>query len=112
MPTGILYGLLELKKCPLDILYIESEQEEIIAFDIFYSTSNFGLYLVGWNGEQGRKCYANNFLLYQAALLLKGRGVKWLELGGIDYIETEENALFKSGMNPEMYRLLGEFYSF
>lgn len=112
VPTGILYGLLELKKCPLDILYIESEQEEIIAFDIFYSTSNFGLYLVGWNGEQGRKCYANNFLLYQAALLLKGRGVKWLELGGIDYIETEENALFKSGMNPEMYRLLGEFYSF
>lgn len=112
VPTNILYGLLELKKSPLDILYIENDQREIIAFDIFYSTSNFGLYLVGWNGEQGRKMYANNFLLYQAAILFKRRGIKWLDLGGIDYIETEENALFKNGMNPEIYRLLGEFYSF
>lgn len=112
IPTNILYGLFRLENSPLDILYIENIKSEIIAFDIFYSTDNFGLYLVGWNGEEGRKCYANNFLLYQAVLLFKKRGVKWFELGGIDYIETEENALFKSGMNPEMYRLLGEFYSF
>ena len=104
--------LLLLKKASkLEILYIEIE-EEIIAFDIFYVNDNFGLYLVGWNGPLGRKMYANNLLLYTEVVHLLERGIHWMELGGIDYIETEENARFKDGMKPKHYQLSGEFIKF
>ena len=93
-------------------MYLTNKEDEIIAFDIFYMTNNFGLYLVGWNGSEGRKRYLNNLLFYNAAKKFRERGIRWLDLGGIDYIETEENARFKDGMRPQHYQLLGEFIKF
>lgn len=96
----------------MTVFYIINDTDEIIAFDIFYSTDNFGLYFVGWNDEEGRKMYANNLLLYHAVCKFKARGARWLDLGGIDYIDTEENARFKDGMRPRHIRLAGEFIRF
>ena len=67
---------------------------------------------MGWNGPLGRKMYANNLLLYTEVVHLLERGIHWMELGGIDYIETEENARFKDGMKPKHYQLSGEFIKF
>ena len=66
-------------------------------------------YLVGWNGDAGRKLKANNFLLWQAVLELRRRGVRWFDLGGIDDVLTPGIAAFKRGMKGEEYRLVGEF---
>lgn len=66
-------------------------------------------YLVGWNGEAGRKLKANNFLLWQAVVELQARGCRWFDLGGIDDALTPGIAAFKRGMNGEEYRLAGEF---
>lgn len=109
IPSDVLFDLKNKKNSPLDVFYIVDDEDEIIAFDIFYRTSNFGLYLVGWNNETGRKHYANNLLLYSAACYFKQEGQRWLDLGGIDYIDTEENARFKDGMNPQHIRYVGEF---
>lgn len=112
IPRNVLQGLLHLKDSPLQLMYLTNKEDEIIAFDIFYMTNNFGLYLVGWNGSEGRKRYLNNLLFYNAAKKFRERGIRWLDLGGIDYIETEENARFKDGMRPQHYQLLGEFIKF
>ena len=99
-------------KSKLALSYIEDESKNIIAFDIFYITHNLGLYLVGWNSPLGRKCYANNLMLYDQMLTFLNQKVRWFDLGGIDFVCTPENAKFKMGMNPDVYELLGEFYSY
>ena len=112
IPRSVLLSLKALKESPLKVFYITNADDDIIAFDIFYSTENFGLYFVGWNDDEGRKMYVNNLLLFHAAEYFKNLGGRWLDLGGIDYIDTEENARFKDGMRPKHIRLAGEFIKF
>jgi hypothetical protein len=69
-------------------------------------------YLVGWNGEAGRKLKGNHLLLWRAMLECKARGVRWFDLGGIDAVLTPGVASFKRGLNGEEYTLAGEFLSF
>ena len=66
-------------------------------------------YLVGWSGDGGRRLKANNILLWQAMLVLKEQGCRWLDLGGIDDQLTPGIAAFKRGMKGEEYRLAGEY---
>ena len=66
-------------------------------------------YLIGWNGDDGRRLKANNRLLWQAVVELPRLGVRWLDLGGIDERLTPGIAAFKRGMNGEEYRLAGDF---
>lgn len=112
IPSSILFGLMQLEENPLHVWYITNDSDRIIAFDIFYSTSVFGLYFVGWNDDEGRKLYANNYLLYNAVMMFKENGARWFDLGGIDYINTEENARYKDGMRPKHVRLVGEYVKF
>lgn len=112
IPSNVLFGLRELKESPLKLFYILNESNDLIAFDFFYITTNFGLYFIGWNNDEGRKMYVNNLMLFHALSILKEMGVKWLDLGGIDYINTEENARFKDGMSPLHIVLPGEFIKF
>ncbi len=67
-------------------------------------------YLVGWNGADGRKLKAHNFLLWNAALEMKRRGCMWFDLGGVDKDNTSEIATFKLGMGGEEYHLVGEWW--
>ena len=57
-------SLKNMPESPLVVFYITNETDEIIAFDIFYYTNNFGLYFVGWNDDEGRRMYVNNLLLF------------------------------------------------
>lgn len=68
-------------------------------------------YLIGWNSEAGRKTRANHLLLWQAVEQLRDRGGRWLDLGGIDPVNTPGVASFKRGMNGAEYTLAGEFLS-
>ncbi|MFO3354853.1 GNAT family N-acetyltransferase [Legionella pneumophila] len=68
-------------------------------------------YLLGWNGEIGRKFNAHNFLLWYAINEAKLRGEISFDLGGIlsdkRYKQLSE---FKSGLNGKKYALVGAFY--
>lgn len=66
-------------------------------------------YLVGYNGERGRKVKANNAILWNAMMELRDRGVQWFDLGGIDDVNTPGIAVFKRGVGGSEYRLAGEF---
>lgn len=69
-------------------------------------------YLVGWNGGEGRNVKANQFLLWQAVIWLRARGVKQFDLGGIDESQQPGIAEFKLGMGGRRVELAGEFVRF
>lgn len=108
IPKEILESLFELEDSPLDIYYVVNEKNNILAFDIIYRQRKTAHYLVGWNSSEGRKWYLNNLLLYHAVISLKEKGISQFDLGGINYIDTEDIARFKDGMNPKKYQLMGE----
>ena len=107
--TLMLKAMNEHEESPLRYFYVEDGDGKLMAYDIFYKHGQTSTYYIGWNSEKGRKQYLNNFLLYHAAILLKEEGVKTLDLGGIEYIHTEEVAKFKDGMMPTHFRQMGEF---
>lgn len=95
---------------PLRFFYVEDEEGKLLAYDIFYRHGQVATYFIGWNSEEGRKQCLNNLLLYQAAVHMKEEGAMTLDLGGIEYIQTEAVAKFKDGMMPTHYRQMGDFY--
>ncbi len=66
-------------------------------------------YLVGWNGSEGRRLKANNYLLWHGLLEMKRRGYQWFDVGGINEKETPDITRFKRGMAGNEYSLLGEY---
>ena len=109
IPEAILNYLFDLEDSPLESYYVEDEAGKVMAFDIIYCQCKTAHYLVGWNSNEGRKLYLNNLLLFNVVISLKQKGIKQFDLGGIEYIHTEDVARFKDGMRPEKYQLMGEF---
>ncbi len=68
-------------------------------------------YLLGWNGAEGRKANANNFLLWHAVVEMQRRGIRWFDMGGINEEKVPGIADFKLGLNGDEYRLVGEYVS-
>ena len=69
------------------------------------------VYQIGWNNSEGRKVYANNFLIWYAMLHMKKLECKWFDLGGVDLKNTPGIAKFKNGLKGENYELVGEWVS-
>jgi len=105
--SPLLRSLAEMEDSPLRIFYIE-DNDLILAFDMFYEHGNAATYYVGYNSDLGRKMCLNNLLLYHAAVYFQKKGKSCLDLGGIEYVYTEEIAKFKDGMSPVHYQLMGE----
>lgn len=110
LPDKILQELFSQKSEPLLPFYVVNCENKIIAFTLIYRGDNCAHYLVGFNDYEGRKIYANNYLLYNAMLDCKKRGFNSFDLGGIDFIHTEDIAKFKQGLNPNYYSLIGDFW--
>jgi len=92
---------------PMQIFKAFSEEEPLAGICIG-SHGSAATYLLGWNGEQGRNLKANQFLLWNAIMLLKEQGIRWLDLGGIDEEGTPGISEFKLGVNGARYVLVGE----
>ena len=100
------------------LLEFESEQpmqifkafsgEEPLAGICIVSHGSAATYLLGWNGQKGRRLKANQFLLWNAMMLLKEQGVRCFDLGGIDEESTPGISEFKLGVNGTRYALVGE----
>ncbi len=66
-------------------------------------------YQIGWTNDIGRDKSANNLLLWEAIKILKKRGIKWLDLGGVNHDTAQGVTKFKQRMGGEPYTLLGVF---
>jgi lipid II:glycine glycyltransferase (peptidoglycan interpeptide bridge formation enzyme) len=83
--------------------------EEIVAGISIVRHGNSATYLLGWNGDKGRRLNANNFLLWNAAVYLREQAVLNFDLGGLDELRNPGIASFKKGMNGTNYCLVGEY---
>lgn len=66
-------------------------------------------YQIGWVGEAGRELGAHNLLLWHAMLGLRARGVRTLDLGGVDTARGAGLARFKLGTGGAMVTLAGSY---
>ncbi len=66
-------------------------------------------YQIGWVGDAGRELGAHNLLLWRAMLELRERGVRTLDLGGVDTARGAGLARFKLGTGGEVVTLAGSY---
>ena len=66
-------------------------------------------YEIGWSGERGREMHAHNLLLWQAIGELQARGVRRLDLGGVNTGRSAGLARFKLGTGGEVLTLAGSY---
>jgi len=93
--------------CPLIVMRTLHEGQSVAGICLAcHGTA--ATYLLGWNGEEGRRLKANQWLLWNAALYLQQRGMQWFDLGGIDMDNCPGITEFKLGLRGEPYELVGE----
>ena len=69
-------------------------------------------YFIGVTSDTGRKLQVNYVLLWEAVLYAKRNGCTWFDIGGLNTTTPKGIAHFKSGLNSELYSLIGEWRVF
>lgn len=85
------------------------EQGERTAGVLLLRHGRAATYEVGHVTSRGRRLNAKHLLLWQGMLHLSERGVRWLDLGGIDTERAPTLARFKLGLGGEATTLAGTF---
>ncbi|MDE5977652.1 MAG: GNAT family N-acetyltransferase [Turicibacter sp.] len=86
-----------------------NDNQDNIAFIMIALHSKTATYYIGWSNEEGYKSNANRLLLWKAIEKLKELGVEWLDLGGVDWINTRSIADFKIGSGCNLFQYVGEY---
>ena len=84
-------------------------QGERVAAMMFLLHGSAATYQVGWSNEVGRQHNAHNLLLWQAIETLKHRGVRLLDLGGVNTQRSAGIARFKLGTGGRLLTLAGTY---
>lgn len=80
-----------------------------VAFVLLAAHGRSATYLAGWSSEEGREVAAHHLLLWQGALMLKEKGIKELDLGGINDDSAEGIKTFKEGFGGRAVRYVGHY---
>ncbi|MDO9279882.1 MAG: GNAT family N-acetyltransferase [Polaromonas sp.] len=109
---------------PFYDIYIQSRQQpaqtlltlradlgrERVAGMMFLIHGEAATYQVGWSNEQGRQLNAHNLLLWNAIEALQQRGVRCLDLGGVNTARSAGIARFKIGTGGDVRILAGTYF--
>jgi len=68
-------------------------------------------YQIGWTSEAGRDAHAHNLLLYKGMEALKERGIRSLDMGGINTGRSAGIARFKISTGAKVVTLAGTFWA-
>lgn len=91
-------------------IFIAEHESTPIAGVIIATHGVSSSYLLGWNGDVGRKLYAHNFLLWEALKFLKAHKIRNFDLGGIFNKQYPGISHFKNGLNGDYYQLVGKYF--
>lgn len=80
-----------------------------VAFTVVATHGRSATYLIGWSSDSGREDAAHHLLLWQAMLLLKQKGVKEFDLGGINDDGAAGVKTFKEGLGGRVVRYVGHY---
>lgn len=78
-----------------------------VAGAVFLLHGNSATYHIGWSGDDGRRMNAQNRVLWEGMLALKERGIRFLDMGGINTGEGAGIARFKLGLGAKPVTLVG-----
>ncbi|MCX7272394.1 MAG: GNAT family N-acetyltransferase [Burkholderiales bacterium] len=93
---------------PVLTLRVDIGREPVAAM-MFLIHGTAATYHLGWSGEQGRESGAHNLLLWQAMDQLAQRGIRLLDLGGVNTASGAGIARFKLGSGGRVVTLAGTF---
>lgn len=94
------------------VLVLEARQgTDRIGGMLFLRHGAGATYHIGWANEVGKSVNVHNLLLWQAILALKKRGVRTLDLGGVNTDENVGLARFKLGTGGNVHSLSGTWTS-
>lgn len=76
---------------------------------LFLVHGSTATYHLGWTNDTGREHSAHNLLLWEACSLLAERGVRQLDLGGVDTLSNPGLARFKIGSGGRVVTWAGTY---
>jgi hypothetical protein len=111
LPTQFFDVYLQARKNPaLTMLGLRADSGKTqVAGMIFLIHGTVATYQVGWSDDEGRKKRAHNLLLWRAVQELKSRGIRWLDMGGINTQRSASLARFKMSAGGQVQTLAGTY---
>ena len=80
-----------------------------VAGMIFLIHGRAATYQVGWTSDTGRDLHAHNLMLWRAIEELRERGVRSLDLGGVNTQRSASLARFKMGLGGQVCQFAGTY---
>ena len=80
-----------------------------VAAMMFLIHGHSAIYHIGWTSDQGRDLHAHNLILWKGIEELKARGVRELDLGGVNTIRSAGIARFKISTGGKVVTLAGSY---
>lgn len=80
-----------------------------VAFVILACHGRSATYLVGWSSKEGRDAAAHHLLLWEGVKMLQQKGIKDLDLGGVNDESADGIKTFKEGMGGRTVRYVGHY---
>ena len=110
-PLGLVPEYVNAAQNPNDMVLsaIASKGKSKIAGALFLIHGNSATYHIGWAGDEARPLNAQNLVLWQGIIALKEKGVRFLDLGGLNTAELAGIARFKLGTGAEPMTLAGAY---
>ena len=111
LPSGFVERYIQARKSAAQtVLTLRADhQGERVAAMMFLLHGTAATYQVGWSNDTGRQLNAHNLLLWQAIEALQQRGVRLLDLGGVNTQRSAGIARFKLGTGGRVLRLAGAY---
>ena len=80
-----------------------------IAAMMFLIHGEAATYYVGWTSDKGREMHAHNLILWKGIEALRERGIRILDLGGVNTIRSAGIARFKMSTGGKVLTLAGSY---
>jgi len=111
LPTEFVEQYIQARPHPAKTVLIlrADQQRERIAAMLFLIHGSAATYHVGWSNEAGRATNAHNLLLWRACEELRSRGIRTLDLGGINTRSLAGISRFKIGLGGRVVTYAGTF---
>lgn len=80
-----------------------------VAAMMFLIHGESAVYHIGWTTDKGRDLHAHNLILWKGIAMLKERGIRRLDLGGVNTTRSAGIARFKLSTGGQVLKLAGSY---